>query len=225
MHALTESPRRRESHLTRLKEDCTTIRDRDPSVGSRWEAMLHPWFTALLLHRLGHRLYRLGWRCTARLVALIARWLTQVDIHPGASIGRRVFIDHGAAVVIGETAVVGDDVTLYHQVTLGSVGWWHDEHRPLGSRRHPTLLAGVVVGCGATVLGPVTVGEHAVIGANALVVHDVPPYARMLAPLADFSIGATRTGAGEPESIVDSLEPGELDWFDAPSEEKIHDYV
>ncbi|MFF0461188.1 serine O-acetyltransferase [Streptomyces mexicanus] len=188
-------PRRRPPErrlLNRLREVCATIRQRDPSVHGTREALLHPWLTALALHRLGNRLYRRGRRCSARLVALTARHLTQIEIHPGASIGRRVFVDHGAAVVIGETAVVEDDVTLFHQVTLGSVGWWHDGLRPPGSRRHPRVGAGAVLGCGATVLGPVTVGAGAVVGAGALVVHDVPGGARVLSPLAEISEPGTR---------------------------------
>lgn len=114
---------------------------------------------------------------------LLARGFTGVEIHPGAVLGRRVFVDHGAAVVIGETAVVGDDVTIYHQVTLGAVGWWRDIRRAEGERRHPVIGARVVLGVGATVLGPVHVGDDAVIGAQALVLADVPPGARTLAPL------------------------------------------
>jgi serine O-acetyltransferase len=168
----------------RLREDVRTIQERDPSVHSVREAVLHPSFTALALHRLSHQAHLGGHRALARLVSMTARLLTQIEIHPGARIGRRVFIDHGASVVIGETVVIGDDVTLFHQVTLGSVGWWHDARRPPGSPRHPQVEAGVVLGCGATVLGPVTIGRGAVIGANALVVRDVPNEARVLSPIA-----------------------------------------
>jgi serine O-acetyltransferase len=115
---------------------------------------------------------------------LLARRATGVEIHPGARLGRRVFIDHGAAVVIGETAVVGDNVTLYHQVTLGAVGWWQDNRRAAGERRHPVVGSGVVLGANATVLGPVTIGDDAVVGAQALVIKDVPAGARALAPAA-----------------------------------------
>jgi serine O-acetyltransferase len=167
-----------------LREDLRTIRERDPSVCSTAEAMLHPSFTALAVHRLSSSVHRHGHRTLARMLATACRLVTQIEIHPGARLGRRVFIDHGSSVVIGETAVVGDDVTLFHQVTLGSVGWWHDVERPPGSPRHPTVEAGVVLGCGATVLGPVTIGRSAVIGANALVVKDVPSGARVLSPIA-----------------------------------------
>ncbi|MFF3396062.1 serine O-acetyltransferase EpsC [Streptomyces sp. NPDC002669] len=170
--------------LSALREDLDVVVARDPSVRSKKEAVLHPALTALWAHRIAHRLHGRGLRIPARLLARWARRVTAVEIHPGAVLGRRVFIDHGAGVVIGETAVVGDDVTMYHQVTLGAVGWWSDNKRPEGDRRHPVVGSGVVLGANATVLGPVTVGDRAVIGAQALVNKDVPRGARVLAPTA-----------------------------------------
>ncbi|MFB7851604.1 serine O-acetyltransferase EpsC [Streptomyces sp. NPDC056053] len=170
--------------LSALREDLGVVVARDPSVRSKKEAVLHPALTALWAHRIAHRLHGRGLRIPARLLARWARRVTAVEIHPGAVLGRRVFIDHGAGVVIGETAVVGDDVTMYHQVTLGAVGWWSDNERPEGDRRHPVVGSGVVLGANATVLGPVTVGDRAVIGAQALVNKDVPCGARVLAPTA-----------------------------------------
>ncbi|MEU0334059.1 serine O-acetyltransferase EpsC [Streptomyces sp. NPDC006193] len=167
-----------------MREDLEVVLARDPSVRSRREALLHAALPALWTHRVAHRLHRRGLRTTARLLAALARRGTAVEIHPGAQLGRRVFIDHGAAVVIGETAVVGDDVTIYHQVTLGAVGWWSDNRRPEGARRHPVVGDGVVLGTNATVLGPVTIGDGAVIGAQALVNKDVPARARVLAATA-----------------------------------------
>ncbi|MEN3537310.1 serine O-acetyltransferase EpsC [Microbispora sp. ZYX-F-249] len=181
-----------------LAEDLRTIVERDPSVLDRKEALLHPVLPALWLHRVAHRLHRRGRRLTARLLMLLARAVTGVEIHPGAVLGRRVFLDHGAAVVIGETAVVGDDVTIYHQVTLGAVGWWRDNLRPDGERRHPVIGARVVLGAGATVLGPVRVGDDAVIGARALVVGDVPAGARALAPLGAVSEPRDRAVQARP---------------------------
>jgi serine O-acetyltransferase len=178
------------SGLVRLcAEDLRTIVARDPSVRGRGEALLHPALPAIWGHRVAHALHRHGRWILARLLMTAVRAVTGVEIHPGAVLGRRVFIDHGAAVVIGETATVGDDVTLYHQVTLGAVGWWRDNRRPAGARRHPAVGAGVVLGAGATVLGPVTVGDRAVVGARALVVRDVPAGARALAPMAVVSAG------------------------------------
>ncbi len=170
--------------LRTMGEDLHVVVERDPSVRGRLEASLHPALTALWSHRVAHRLHTRGMRLTAKLLARWARKVTAVEIHPGAELGRRVFIDHGAAVVIGETCRVGDDVTLYHQVTLGAVGWWSDNARPPGARRHPVVGRGVVLGANATVLGPVTVGDGAVIGAQALVNKDVPAGSRVLAPTA-----------------------------------------
>jgi serine O-acetyltransferase len=167
-----------------LREDLRTVVERDPSIHSPFEALLHPALPALWVHRVAHLMHHRGWRISARLAMLLARTITGVEIHPGAVVGRRVFIDHGAGVVIGETAVVGDGVTIYHQVTLGAVGWWHDNLRSDGERRHPIVGEGVVIGANATVLGPVTVGDGAVIGAQALVIEDVPPGTRALAPAA-----------------------------------------
>ena len=167
-----------------LTEDLRTIVERDPSIRTRVEAFWHPALPALWSHRIAHLLHRKGLRLTARTMMTFARAVTGVEIHPGAVLGRRVFIDHGAAVVIGETAIVGDDVTIYHQVTLGAVGWWQDNRRTAGERRHPAVGAGVVLGTNSTVLGPVTVGDRAVIGAQALVIKDIPAGGRVMAPVA-----------------------------------------
>ncbi|GGQ05328.1 hypothetical protein GCM10010140_39450 [Streptosporangium pseudovulgare] len=175
--------------LRTLEEDLRTIVERDPSIRNRREALLHPALPAMWLHRVAHRLYRRDRRLVARSLMLLARGFTGVEIHPGAVLGRRVFVDHGSAVVIGETAVVGDDVTIYHQVTLGAVGWWRDNRRAGGERRHPVIGDRVVLGVGATVLGPVHVGDDAVIGARALVLGDVPAGARALAPVRAVSPG------------------------------------
>lgn len=160
---------------SRFREDLRVVVERDPAVRSRSEAFLAPHLPALWLHRAAHRLHTRGHRFTARLLSLVGRVLSGgIDIHPGARLGPRLFIDHGAAVVIGEDAVVGADVTLYHQVTLGAVGWWRDRRREPGERRHPTLGDRVVVGVGASVLGPVHVGDDCLVGAHCLVTTDVP---------------------------------------------------
>jgi serine O-acetyltransferase len=165
-------------------EDIRTIVERDPSIRTSAEALLHPALPALAVHRVGHLLHARGARLTARALMILARALTGTEIHPGATLGRRVLIDHGAAVVIGETAIVGDDVTIYHQVTLGAVGWWRDNRRLPGERRHPVIGSGCVLGAGATVLGPVVVGDRAVIGAQSLVLADVPADAHVAASKA-----------------------------------------
>lgn len=155
--------------LERLREDISVVFDRDPAARTRWEVVTcYPGFHALVWHRLNHRLWRGGWRWLARWSAHLGRWLTGIEIHPGATIGRRVFIDHGMGVVIGETAEIGDDCTLYHGVTLGGTSWNK-------GKRHPTLGRGVVIGAGAKILGPILVGDGAKIGSNAVVVREVPP--------------------------------------------------
>ncbi|MFI2120382.1 serine O-acetyltransferase EpsC [Streptomyces sp. NPDC020299] len=135
------------------------------------EVLLYPGLWAIWTHRIAHRLHRLGVPLLPRVVSQLSRALTGIEIHPGAVIGRRCFIDHGMGVVIGETAVLGDDVMLYHRVTLGGVGWWTDAG---SARRHPTVGDRVVLGVGASVLGPVRIGHDTLIGAHALVLRDVP---------------------------------------------------
>ncbi len=146
-----------------------TVRQRDPAARSTLEILLaYPGVHALAMHRVAHFLFaRLGLKTLARIVSHIARFLTGIEIHPGAVIGRRVFIDHGMGVVIGETSVVEDDCTLYQGVTLGGTG-------KARGKRHPTLKRGVVVGCGAAVLGDITLGENVKVGASSVVIRDVP---------------------------------------------------
>ncbi len=166
-----------------VAEQLDTILLRDPSIRSRSEAILHPCVVAVFGHGVAHRLYRRGMYKTARALSLVARVASGgIEIHPGARIGRRFFVDHGCGVVIGETAVIGDDVTLFHQVTLGSTGWWNDAKRGPGARRHPELRDGVTVGANATILGPIVIGERSKVGAQALVLDDVPPHSAVHAP-------------------------------------------
>lgn len=167
--------------LPTLREDLDIVVERDPSLSSRWEALGHTGLSALWAYRAAHRLHRRHTRWAGRFLARLARRRTGVEIHPGATLGRRIFIDHGASVVIGQTAVVGDDVTIYQQVTLGAVGWWTDNARPPGARRHPVIGDRVVLGANATVLGPVTVGADCLIGAMATVTDDVAPGTRVYA--------------------------------------------
>ncbi len=151
-----------------IKEDISVVFERDPAARTHWEIITtYPGVHALIIHRLSHWIWRKRFFWIARFISHIGRWLTGIEIHPGAAIGRRVFIDHGMGVVIGETAVIGDDCTLYHGVTLGGTSWNK-------GKRHPTLEQGVVIGAGAKVLGPITIGKGAKIGSNAVVVKDVP---------------------------------------------------
>ena len=151
-----------------IREDIASVFHRDPAARSKWEVLLcYPGLHAIWLHRMAHWLWRRDARLLARMLSNLARWLTGIEIHPGAKLGRRFFIDHGMGVVIGETAEIGDDVTLYQGVTLGGTSWNK-------GKRHPTLEDGVVVGAGAKVLGPFTVGRGAKIGSNAVVTKAVP---------------------------------------------------
>lgn len=152
-----------------------SIKARDPAARSRWEILTYPGVWALMLHRVAHWLFRGELYFVARLVNHISRMFTAIDIHPGASIGRNFFIDHGFS-VIGETAIIGDNVTIYQNVTLGGT----NPANGIAGKRHPTLLDGVIVGSGAQVLGPITVGERARIGANSVVTKDVAEGATMI---------------------------------------------
>ena len=173
-----------------LREDIASVFDRDPAARNTWEVLTcYPGLHALVIHRLGHWFWSHGLRWLGRLTSHIGRWLTGIEIHPGATIGRRVFIDHGMGVVIGETAEIGEDTTLYHGVTLGGTTWNK-------GKRHPTLGRNVVVGAGAKILGPIKVGDGAKIGSNAVVVKDVPEGATVVGiPGRIVEAGPTKEGA------------------------------
>jgi serine O-acetyltransferase len=169
--------------FSKIREEISVVFDRDPAARTVFEVVTtYPGFHAIVIHRLAHRIWNAGFKWLARFISHIGRWLTGIEIHPGATIGRRVFIDHGMGVVVGETAEIGDDCTLYHGVTLGGTTWSK-------GKRHPTLMPGVVVGAGAKILGPITIGAGARIGSNAVVVKDVPDNA---------------TAVGVPARILDS---------------------
>lgn len=201
--------------LKRIREEIAVVRERDPAARSTLEVLLcYPGIHAILFHRLANPLWRMGLTTAARFVSHIARVLTGIEIHPAASIGHRVFIDHGFGVVIGETAEVGNDCTIYQGVTLGGVSLGR------GTKRHPTLEAGVVVGAGAKVLGSFTVGAGARIGSNSVVTKTVPPGAtavgipaRIISDDVDqrreadanrmgFSAYAITQGADDPLSVA-----------------------
>jgi serine O-acetyltransferase len=155
--------------FAKLRGDVACVPKRDPAARNSLEvALLYPGVHAILVYRLANGLWRHGFKFPARLLSWFARLVTNIDIHPGATIGERLFIDHGAGVVIGETAIIRNDVTLYHGVTLGGTSW-------TPGQRHPTIESGALVGAGAKILGPITVGARARIGANSVVIEDVPP--------------------------------------------------
>ena len=167
-----------------LREDIASVFDRDPAARTTWEVLTcYPGLHAIYIHKLARWFWGHGLRWLGRATSHFGRMLTGIEIHPGATIGKRLFIDHGMGVVIGETAEIGDDVTMYHGVTLGGTSWNK-------GKRHPTLGNGVVIGAGAKVLGPITVGDGAKIGSNAVVVKDVP---------------AGATVVGVPGRIVEDL--------------------
>jgi serine O-acetyltransferase len=154
----------------RLREDIACIRERDPAARSSWEVLTcYPGLHALVMHRWAHAAWRADFKWLGRFISHLARMLTGIEIHPGATIGRRVFIDHGMGVVIGETAEVGDECTIYQGVTLGGTSLTR------GAKRHPTLGRGVIVGANSQVLGAFTVGDGARVGSNAVVIKPVPP--------------------------------------------------
>lgn len=156
-------------------EEANNIKEKDPAAKSLLEAILcYPGLKALVYHRIAHSLYKRGRFLLARIISQRARKVTGIEIHPGAKIGRKLFIDHGMGVVIGETAEIGDNVTIYHGVTLGGIGG------EAGKKRHPTVEDDVMIGAGAKILGPVTIGRGAKIGANAVVLNDVPSYATVV---------------------------------------------
>ena len=169
--------------FSRLREDLASVRERDPAARSTWEVLTcYPGVHALMLHRLAHGAWVRGFHWLGRFISHIGRFFTGIEIHPGATIGRRVFIDHGMGVVIGETAEIGEDCTIYQGVTLGGTSLYR------GAKRHPTLGKGVVVGAGAKVLGGFTVGDGARVGSNAVVVKPVP---------------AGYTAVGNPARLID----------------------
>ena len=186
--------------FTRIREDVRSVLERDPAARSRLEVLLcYPGLWAVWYHRVSHRLWRMKLRLLARIVSQFARLLTGVDIHPGALLGRRLFIDHATGVVIGETAIVGSDVTLYQGVTLGGTGKGH-------GKRHPTVCDGVFVGNNANVLGNITIGANSRVGAGSVVLTDVPPNSTVVGVPAHIVYrNGQRVLVTDPHDIKDPL--------------------
>lgn len=189
--------------LQSMRRDVEAALERDPAARSAWEVVLtYPGFHARQIHRLAHTLHRAGLRLPARVVSAIGRLVTGIEIHPGAEIGEGLFIDHGMGVVIGETAEIGDDVTLYQGVTLGGTS-------RLREKRHPTLRDGVVVGAHAQLIGAIEIGEGARVGAGSVVISDVPPYSTVVG-VPGRSVGVrfpeNRTRARLPDPEADWME-------------------
>jgi serine O-acetyltransferase len=180
-----------------VKEDIQIVFERDPAAHSTLEILTcYPGFHALLIHRISHRFWIREWKLIGRFLSHIGRFLTGIEIHPGAVIGRRFFIDHGMGVVVGETAIIGDDCTLYHGVTLGGTSWEK-------GKRHPTLGNDIVVGAGAKILGPLTIGDNARVGSNSVVIKDVPTNATVVGiPARQIKKGSRKSPCDE---LVDSI--------------------
>ncbi|MBX7146215.1 MAG: serine O-acetyltransferase [Alphaproteobacteria bacterium] len=177
-----------------LIEDIDAMISRDPAARSRLEVFLtYPGFHVILFYRLAHFLWLKKFHLLGRYISYLGRWFTGIEIHPAAYIGRRLFIDHGMGVVIGETTQIGDDVTLYHGVTLGGIAPAINSKSQIQQKRHPTIADGVIIGAGAQILGPVYVGMHARIGANAVVLHDVPEKVTVTGiPAKNIEVGDTK---------------------------------
>jgi len=184
--------------FSRIKEDISVVFDRDPAARHTFEIITtYPGVHAIIMHRISHALSKRGFKWLARMLSNIARLFTGIEIHPGAVIGRRFFIDHGMGIVIGETAEIGDDCSLYHGVTLGGTSW-------APGKRHPTLANNVVVGAGAKILGPILINEGARIGSNAVVVKDVPANTTVIGVPAR-AVVKSNTTQKDRESIANKM--------------------
>jgi serine O-acetyltransferase len=204
------TPRRK----TRWPDAIDVIFEKDPACRNIFEALIYQSLWAIIYHRIAHSLYNAHVPFLPRLISQFARFITGgIEIHPGAQIGKRFFIDHGAGVVIGETAVIGDNVMLYHQVTLGATGWWR---RGPGrkQKRHPTIEDDVTIGVGAAILGPITIGQGSKIGAMALVLESVPPNSVVASKPAELLMkrGETLEQHQELTQGWNNKEPWEIDY-------------
>jgi serine O-acetyltransferase len=183
----------------RIRDDIRSVFERDPAARSTLEVLLtYPGLHAVWAHRVSHRLWRWRLKLLARVLSQLARWLTGIEIHPGATIGKRFFIDHGMGVVIGETAEIGDDCTLYHGVTLGGTTWEK-------AKRHPTLGKNVVVGAGAKILGPIMIGDNARVGSNSVVVRDVPADATVVGIPGRIVIAKDEAGSEKRRAMAKKI--------------------
>jgi serine O-acetyltransferase len=182
--------------FSNIREQIDTVFKRDPAARSVLEIVLcYPGFHAVLFHRMAHGIYKGGWFTLARVVSQFSRTLTGIEIHPGATIGRRFFIDHGMGIVIGETSEIGDDVLMYQNVTLGGTG-------KEAGKRHPTIGNAVVIGTGAKILGNIRIGDHVKVGAGSVVVRSVPNYSTV--------VGVPGRVVGDANAELDTLEHGKL---------------
>jgi serine O-acetyltransferase len=191
--------------FSQMREDIASVFERDPAARSTWEVLTcYPGLHAVWLHRVAHWFWRIGLKWVGRLVSHLSRWFTGIEIHPAVIVGRRVFIDHGMGVVIGETAEIGDDCTIYQGVTLGGTSLYR------GAKRHPTLGRRVVVSAGAKVLGGFTVGDDAKVGSNAVVLKEVPPGATVVGVPGRIVEGSEK-GSDKPQFAAYGVVPNQED--------------
>lgn len=188
--------------MSTLHEEIKVIKEKDPAIKSTAEVFLYPSFWSNIFHRVAHFLYTKKWYFLARLISQISRGLTGIEIHPGAVIGNRFFIDHGMGIVIGETCVIGNNVLLYQGVTLGGTG------KDTG-KRHPTVGDNVLIGAGVKVLGPVNIGSNSKIGAGSVVLHDVMPNTTVVGVPAKCASGDCMYVPGSPSDTIDQMEVGD----------------
>lgn len=185
--------------LRTIREDIQSVLDRDPAATGKWTVLLYPGLHAVWAHHLNHWLWQHGMRWTARWLSQVSRFWTGIEIHPGATIGRRLFIDHGMGVVVGETAIIGDDVTLYHGVTLGGTSLEK-------KKRHPTLGNGVSIGNTSSILGDIVIGDNSRVGAGSVVLRDVPPNSTVVGvPAHMVYLNGKRVVITDPREIKDPL--------------------
>ncbi|MEM4267244.1 MAG: serine O-acetyltransferase EpsC [Candidatus Woesearchaeota archaeon] len=195
-------------------ETLKTAYKKDPALKkgiTTLEVILYQGVWAVWFHRIAHFLYKIKVPFFPRLISQISRGFTGIEIHPGAKIGKRFFIDHGMGVVIGETAEIGDDVMMYHGVTLGGHGWWADKK---GQKRHPTIGNNVVLGVGCKILGPIKIGDNSKIGAGAIVIEDVPPNSTVVAEVGKYIVKD-----GVRTKRIEAVTVPETDWFKNKSRE------
>ena len=187
-----------------MNEYLDSVIDRDPAARSRLNVLInYPGVKAVAFYKLSHFLWKLNLYLLARMVSQFARFITGVEIHPGATIGKNLFLDHANSIVIGESSIIGDNCTIYHGVTLGGLSPSENSQDQVGSKRHPTIEDNVIIGCQATILGPITVGHCSRIGASVVVLKDVPPYTTVVSANTTKLINKDKDTSFKPYAVKD----------------------
>ena len=187
-----------------MNEYLDSVIDRDPAARSRLNVLInYPGVKAVAFYKLSHFLWKLNLYLLARMVSQFARFITGVEIHPGATIGKNLFLDHANSIVIGESSIIGDNCTIYHGVTLGGLSPSENSQNQVGSKRHPTIEDNVIIGCQATILGPITVGHCSRIGASVVVLKDIPPYTTVVSANTTKLINKDKDTSFKPYAVKD----------------------